>query len=396
MSDTGCWQENKKPEGPPELDQLLKDFQKKVKGWFGQKPKRPGFPSSSGNSGPQGAHTKTTHLWSAMKPFWGLILLILGVGYVLMGIYIVQPAERAVVTRFGRYERTEGPGLHWLPRFIEQEEKVNVERRETSRHQGAMLTEDENIVIVDIAVQYRVKNAKDFLFNVASPIRTLGEATESALRQVIGQSKLDDVLTSGRASIASAIKKQLVDTLESYGTGLEIYDVNMQPAKAPEEVRSAFDDVIKAREEHESLVYGAQAYANDILPKAKGQAERMLQEANGYREEMKLLAEGESKRFNLVLPEYQKAPQVTRSRLYLETLEQVLSNSGKILLDYQTPNALPLLNLPLDKLLSSGVDAKSEVKPNEPSSTSTSYYREEASTSPKPTPRRFSKENSKG
>jgi len=255
-----------------------------------------------------------------------------------------------VVTRFGKYIRTESPGLHWLPPFIEEAVSVNVERRETSKHNGAMLTEDENIVNVDIAVQYRIQDAKAYLFNVINPIKTLSEATESALRQVIGKSKLDDVLTSGRASVANNIKKQLIETLDAYGTGLEIFDVNMQPAKAPEEVRAAFDDVIKAREEHESLVYSAQAYANDILPKARGQVERMMQEAEGYREEMRLEAEGATQRFNLILPAYQKAPEVTKKRLYLETLERVFAKTNKVLIDTQN-NTSPLIYLPLDKLL---------------------------------------------
>jgi len=368
-SNPNSWQRNNKPEqGPPDLDQVLKDLQKKLKGLFGGN--KPGSGSNRGNDnrgwgGRGGASTggggnNTTigrpDLLSAMKPFWGLIALVLALGYVISGVYIVQPAERAVITRFGKYDRTEVPGLHWLPRLIDQEEKVNVERRETSRHQGAMLTKDENIVFVDIAVQYRINNAKDFLFNVARPIRTLGEATESALRQVIGQSDLDYVLTLGRASVASSIKSQLIDTVQNYGMGIEIYDVNMQPAKVPEEVRAAFDDVIKAREEHESLVYTAKAYANDILPKAQGKVDRMLEEANGYREEMRLIAEGAKQRFNLVLPEYQKAPQVTRTRLMLETMEQVFSNTNKVMIDNKDKGATPLLYLPVDKLI--GADLK--------------------------------------
>jgi len=332
----------------------------------GRKPNKPGNtgggngPSRWGKPGNSSGKPSGSDLMSTMKPFWGIIIFVLALGYVLSGIYIVQPAERAVVTRFGKYVRTATPGLHWLPRFIEQEEKVNVERRETSRHQGAMLTKDENIVFVDIAVQYRINNAKDFLFNVARPIRSLGEATESALRQVIGQSDLDYVLTLGRASVASAIKTQLIETVQSYGMGIEIYDVNMQPAKVPEEVRAAFDDVIKAREEHESLVYSAKAYANDILPKAQGQANRMLEEANGYREEMRLLAEGAKQRFNLVLPEYLKAPQVTRTRLLLETMEKVFTDTNKILIDNKNKQTTPLIYLPVDKLINPETTKKLE------------------------------------
>lgn len=356
------WQRNRGPEqGPPDLDQLLKDLQQKIKRFFGNSgsgsnqppPNRPsaGGPQQQptrprGNSGPGGPMTP-----ESIKQILGMGIFLAIVGYLIAGIYIVQPAERAVVTRFGRYVRTELPGLHWLPSFIENRVNVNVERRETSKHNGAMLTEDENIVYVDIAVQYRIKDAKAYLFNVVNPIKTLSEATESALRQVIGQSKLDDVLTSGRASVANAIKKQLIDTLEGYGAGLEVFDVSMQPAKAPEEVRAAFDDVIKAREEHESLVYAAQAYANDILPKAHGQVQRMLQDAEGYREEMRLGAEGATQRFNLILPAYIKSPAVTKKRLYLETLEQVFSKTNKVIVDTQN-NGSPLLYLPIDKLMS--------------------------------------------
>jgi membrane protease subunit HflK len=357
------WQRNRGPEqGPPDLDQIIKDLRQKIKRFFGgsgngsganqqpsnrpsaggpgQPPRRPG-----GGNGPGSMTPERIGQILGMGIFLGIV------GYLIAGIYIVQPAERAVITRFGRYVRTELPGLHWLPSFIENKVNVNVERRETSKHNGAMLTEDENIVYVDIAVQYRIKDAKAYLFNVVNPIKTLSEATESALRQVIGQSKLDDVLTSGRASVATAIKKQLIDTMEGYGAGLEVFDVSMQPAKAPEEVRAAFDDVIKAREEHESLVYGAQAYANDILPKAHGQVQRMLQDAEGYREEMRLGAEGATQRFNLILPAYQKAPEVTKKRLYLEALEQVFSKTNKVIVDTQN-NASPLIYLPIDKLMS--------------------------------------------
>jgi membrane protease subunit HflK len=368
------WQRNRGPEqGPPDLDQLLKELQQKIKRFFGNNGSGAGSnqpPNRPSASGPQQQPTRPSDPGAPMTPqnmsqILGIGVFLAIVGYLIAGIYIVQPAERAVVTRFGRYVRTELPGLHWLPSFIENKASVNVERRETSKHNGAMLTEDENIVYVDIAVQYRIKDARAYLFNVVNPIKTLSEATESALRQVIGKSKLDDVLTSGRASVASAIKKQLIDTMEGYGAGLEVFDVSMQPAKAPEEVRAAFDDVIKAREEHESSVYGAQAYANDILPKAHGQVERLLQDAEGYREEMRLGAEGATQRFNLILPEYQKAPDVTKKRLYLEALEQVFSKTNKVIVDTQS-NGSPLIYLPLDKLMSDKSSVQSSTLPDMP------------------------------
>ncbi len=358
------WQRNRGSEqGPPDLDQLLKELQQKIKRLFGNGRGTGSGPNQSAPSqnGPADPITP-----DGMKKILSLGTLLVLIGYLASGIYIVEPAERAVVTRFGRYVRTELPGLHWLPAFIENKVNVNVERRETTKHNGAMLTEDENIVYVDIAVQYRIKDAKDYLFNVVNPIKTLSEATESALRQVIGQSKLDDVLTSGRASVATAIKKQLIDTMEGYGAGLEVFDVSMQPAKAPEEVRAAFDDVIKAREEHESLVYAAQAYANDILPKAHGQVERILQDAEGYREEMRLNAEGATQRFNLILPAYKKSPAVTTKRLYIESLEQVFSKTNKVIVDTQQ-NGSPLIYLPIDKLLSA--KSADEAMPSTPDAT---------------------------
>jgi membrane protease subunit HflK len=361
------WQRNRGPEqGPPDLDQLLKELQQKIKRLFGNGGGVGSGPNQStpNKSGPAGPETP-----DGMKKILSMGIFVVLLGYLSSGIYIVEPAERAVVTRFGRYVRTELPGLHWLPSFIENKVTVNVERRETTKHNGAMLTEDENIVYVDIAVQYRIKDAKDYLFNVVNPIKTLSEATESALRQVIGQSKLDDVLTSGRASVATAIKKQLIDTMEGYGAGLEVFDVSMQPAKAPEEVRAAFDDVIKAREEHESLVYAAQAYANDILPKAHGQVERILQDAEGYREEMRLGAEGATQRFDLILPAYKKSPEVTKKRLYIESLEQVFSKTNKVIVDTQN-NGSPLIYLPIDKLMSGkSSDSTPSVPDAEPKST---------------------------
>ncbi|MEY3182370.1 MAG: HflK protein [Pseudomonadota bacterium] len=360
------WQKNRGPEqGPPDLDQLLKDFQQKIKRMLGGSGDKGQGSSKPPTKGPTGRNEPPLNI-RATTQLLGLGVFLAIAGYLVSGFYLVQPAERAVITRFGRYVRTELPGLHWLPPFIEDKATVNVERRETTKHNGAMLTEDENIVYVDIAVQYRIKDAKDYLFNVVNPIRTLSEATESALRQVIGQSKLDDVLTSGRASVASAIKKQLIETIDGYDAGLEVFDVSMQPAKAPEEVRAAFDDVIKAREEHESLVYGAQAYANDILPKARGQVQRLLQDAEGYREEMRLGAEGATQRFNLILPAYQKSPEVTKKRLYLEALEDVFSKSNKVIVDTQS-NGSPLIYLPIDKLLSDKPEEAS--LPNYPDAT---------------------------
>lgn len=337
-------------QGPPDLDKLLKQFLKNVKNLFGSN-------NGGGNAGlsarPQGPNVP--NMPAGFLVFIGIIVLAL---YLISGIYIVEPAERAVVTRFGRYVKTEGPGPHWLPRFIDSKEIVNIDRTESTRHAGLMLTKDENIVFVEVTVQYRIQDARAYLFNVVNPVNSLKQATESALRQVVGQSTLDDVLTSGRAYIAGAIKDQIVSTLALYKTGILVLDVAMQPAKAPDEVRAAFDEVIKAREEEVRSVNQAESYANDILPKARGLAERMRKEALGYKQETQLMAEGSTQRFNLILPQYQKAPKVTQTRLYLDTMTEVLSNTTKMLID--EGNSSNVLYLPIDKLLNSKNPASKE------------------------------------
>jgi membrane protease subunit HflK len=337
-------------QGPPDLDKLLKQFLKNIKNLFGA---NKGGGNAGPNARPQGPNVPNMPV--GFLVFIGIIVLAL---YLISGIYIVEPAERAVVTRFGRYVKTEGPGPHWLPRFIDSKEIVNIDRTESTRHAGLMLTKDENIVFVEVTVQYRIQDARAYLFNVVNPVNSLKQATESALRQVVGQSTLDDVLTSGRAYIAGAIKDQIVSTLALYKTGILVLDVAMQPAKAPDEVRAAFDEVIKAREEEVRSVNQAESYANDILPKARGLAERMRKEALGYKQETQLVAEGSTQRFNLILPQYQKAPKVTQTRLYLDTMTEVLSNTTKMLID--EGNSSNVFYLPIDKLLNSKNPASKE------------------------------------
>lgn len=330
-------------QGPPDLDKIVQQWIKAFKRLWGEGETRP----LSGNTRPNGSGI-SNFSWKTGR-FLGIIFCVLLGLYLLSGIYIVEPAERAVVTRFGRYIRTEGPGPHWLLSLVESKEIVNIDRTESTRHGGSMITKDENIVSVEVTVQYRIHDAKAYLFNVVNPVNSLKQATESALRQVVGQSTLDDVLTSGRALIAGAIKDQIVSTLAVYGTGLWVLDVAMQPAKAPDEVRVAFDDVIKAREEQVRFVNQAESYANDILPKARGMAERMKKEALGYKQETQLRAEGNTARFNLILPGYQKAPKVTQTRLYLDAMTEVLSKTTKMIVDGNANSNL--LYLPIDKLM---------------------------------------------
>jgi membrane protease subunit HflK len=322
-------------EGPPDIDQILRQLFNKIKGLFF------GKSTNSGSSGMGGQEIQSLVV---------IVMTVLVFLSLISGVYIVDPPERAVVMRFGKYIRTEEPGPHWLLPFIESKEIVNVEQVATKDHSGLMLTRDGNIVSVGIAVQYRVgsddEDVHAFLFNVVNPIRSLNQSAESALRQVVGQSTMDEVLTQKRSEIATAIKEQIIETLNTYNTGIRVSDVVMQFAKAPDEVRAAFDEVIKASADEERLVNQARAYENEVIPRAKGNAERLRNEAMGYKQETILLAEGNVQRFNLVLPQYLKAPQVTQTRLYLDTIEEILSKTSKIIVDSGAGNNL--INLPLE------------------------------------------------
>lgn len=332
------WGRKGPDQGPPDLEQILRQFHVKIKQLFGSKI-GPGLYSSSGGE--------------EFQFFAGLVLAIILVLYIISGIYIVDPPERAVVTRFGKYVRTENPGPHWLPPLIESKEVVNVEQVATSDHSGLMLTRDGNIVSVGVAVQYRVgddnEDVRSYLFNVVNPVRSLDQSAESALRQVLGQSTMDEVLTSKRSEIATAIKDQMIDTLKQYHTGLAVLDVVMQFAKAPDEVRAAFDEVIKASADEERLVNQARGYENEVLPRAKGNAERLRNEALGYKQETILVAEGNVQRFNLVLPQYLKAPKVMQTRMYLDAMEQILDKVSKVVVDSGLGNNM--IYLPLDRFM---------------------------------------------
>jgi membrane protease subunit HflK len=243
------------------------------------------------------------------------------------------------------------PGPHWrIPYPIEDVVKVNVDEISSFTHKAAMLTQDENIVELELTVQSRIQDAADYLFQDQSPEKTLRDATETEVRKTIGASKLDFILTEGRGAIAVIIKDRVQNLMNQYKTGLEVTSVNMQPAKPPEQVKDSFDDAIKAREDKERLENKAEAYANEIVPQARGEAARMDADAKAYRDQVIASAEGESARFLSVLREYAKAPEVTRERLYLETMEKVLGETNKVLLDVQE-GANSLLYLPLDQLM---------------------------------------------
>jgi membrane protease subunit HflK len=322
-------------QGPPDLDEVFKNLQKKFGSLFG------GKGGSSGN-GKLGAGGGAFGI--------GLVVAILAVFWIATGFYKIEEAERGVVFRFGQHVETTQKGLHWhLPTPIESVEKVNVTKVYTIPVDSTMLTQDENIVDIQGTIQYQIDNAEKYLFNVRNPDISLSQITESALRESIGRSKMDYVITEGRGEIALQVKGIIQGIVNNYQTGLHIFKVNIQSAKPPEAVKDAFDDVTQAREDEERFKNEAEAYRNEVLPRARGGAARMREEADAYKSEVIARAEGEAQRFTQLLTEYKKAPEITRERLYLDMMESVLNNSSKILVDVEGGNNL--LYLPLDKLM---------------------------------------------
>lgn len=326
-------------DGPPDLDEVFKKLNEKVTSLFGGKGGRSGGGSSAAG-GSKGI---------------GFIAAILIAVWALSGIYIVDEGREGVVLRVGAFERITEPGPHWYPRFIEKVEIVDVDRVRSinigaTTHESLMLTKDENIVDIQFAVQYKVSNAKDYVFNVRDPDTTLRQVTETAMREIVGKNNMDFVIKDGRVQVANGTKELMKNILESYKTGLVVTNVNMQNAQPPEQVQHAFSDAVKAREDKERLVNEAEAYSNDILPRARGKAARMEQEAAAYRDQIVARADGETERFLKVLTEYKKAPIVTRERLYLDAMESVLSSTNKVMLDVKKGNNL--MYLPLDRLQS--------------------------------------------
>ncbi len=318
----------KKTDGPPDLDEVWKQFRQRFGG---------------------GGQTGTPGAGMGGK---GVVLLILAALAVwgFSGFYTVDDAERAVVLQFGKYNSTEGAGLHWrIPSPVQRVEIVNVDAIRNVTERAQMLTQDENIVDLEIAVQYKVSSPEDFLFKLRGPEVTLHQALVSAVRETVGKEKMDFILTEGRQQIEFRTRDILQEALDSYASGLVITEVNMKDAQPPEAVQDAFADAIRAREDSERLQNEAQAYSNDILPKARGNAARQVAEANAYRERVEAQAEGEAARFSLLRAEYEKAPQVTRKRLYLDTMESVLGSSSKILVDSKASNQM--LYLPLDQIM---------------------------------------------
>lgn len=326
------WGNRGNGEGPPDLDELVKKMQKGIGGMFGKK-----TPDNfSGDSG------------SPMT--WVLVVLAL-LGWLAYDMtYAIDQQERGVVLRFGEFVTTMEPGLNIrLPQPIERVMKVNVGQVRPLTHRATMLTQDENIVDVDVAVKWQIQDPYAFLFNVYEPASAIRQATESAVREVIGKSKLDFVLTEGRSEIAQRQQDLLQDILTDYKTGILVVNVELQSSKPPEQVKDAFDDAIKAREDEQRLVNEAEAYRNDIIPKARGKAARLREESNAYKARVIARAEGEASRFEQQLVEYQRAPDITRQRLYLDAMEGVMSNTSKVMIDTKGNNSL--MYLPVDQLL---------------------------------------------
>jgi membrane protease subunit HflK len=318
-------------DGPPDLDEIARKMRERMSGFFGKK----------GSKGGKGGGGRSIS--------FGLIGILALAAWVLSGIYIIDPAERGVVLRLGKFNSITGPGPHWYLRGIETVDKVDVDRLRTVSHRAKMLTKDENIIQVELAVQYQVRDAREYLFEVRDPDYTLQEATESALREVIGAIPMDEFLSGGRGAIVQQTKILTQDILDKYKTGLILTSVNLQDPQPPEEVQGAFEDAIKAQEDEVRYKNQAEAVALDILPKARGNAVRLREAANAYREQVIAKAEGESSRFLQTLAEYEKAPEVTRQRIYLETMEAVLANTSKVLMQVKDGNSL--MYLPLDKLM---------------------------------------------
>jgi len=340
---------NRGNQGPPDLDEVFKNLQKRFGSLFGGK--------GGGRSGGKGKGVSGGGIGI------GIVIAILLGFWLVSGFYKVEEAERGVVLRFGKHVDTTQKGLHWhLPTPLERVEKVDVTKVYTIPLNSTMLTQDENIVDILGTVQYQIDNAEKYLFSVRSPEISLSQVTESALRESIGRSKMDYVITDGRGEIAIQVKGIIQTIVNNYETGLTIIKVNIQNAKPPEAVKDAFDDVTQAREDEERFKNEAEAYRNEVLPKARGASARMREEAEAYQNEVIARAEGEAERFTQLLKEYKKAPEITRERLYLDMMESVLSNSSKVLVDVEGGNNL--LYLPLDKLMerSSGSETTTQQK----------------------------------
>jgi membrane protease subunit HflK len=345
-------------QGPPDLDELWRRFNQRLSGLFGRR--------GGGTGG--GEPPSIRQLGGG----FGLLAVLVLVVWLFSGFYIVDESQRGVVLTFGKYSQTTGPGLRWrLPYPIQSHEIVNLSQVRTVEigyrnnvkskvlRESLALTDDENIVDIQFAVQYILKDPEDFIFSVRRPDETVMQVAESAMREIVGKSSMDFVLYEGREQIAANAQKLMQEILERYKTGISISRVTMQNAQPPEQVQAAFDDAVKAKQDLERQKSEGQAYYNDVVPKARGAASRLTEEANGYRQRVVANAEGEAARFRQVLVEYSKAPGVTRERMYLDTIQQIMTSTSKVMIDAKAGGNL--LFLPLDKIIQmSGAAAVAE------------------------------------
>ena len=333
---------NRGDQGPPDLDEAFKKLQNNLTEMFGG--------GRRGGGGGAGA-----------SPF-SLNIMLLGIGvlvliWLAMGVYVIDQQEKGIVLRFGKAQpQVLMPGLHWNPPVIDEILKANVTRVRSVDHNLPMLTEDENIVKVKMSVQYVIGDIRKYLLQVQAPDQSLSEATESALRHEVGSSEMNDVLTEGRADLAERVKNRIQTYMDRYGTGIQVRQVIIDETAPPDEVRAAFDDVIKAREDEIRFRNEANAYANQIVPEARGAAQKILEQSQGYEQRVIAESRGEAERFNKLYAEYKQAPTVTRDRMYIDAMESVYTNSTKVLVDVKGGNNL--LYLPLDKIVSQSTSAQ--------------------------------------
>jgi membrane protease subunit HflK len=368
-----------KPDGPPDLDELWRDFNDRIAGIFGGK-KKPGsssapkskpsstdIPPPSERGGQGGGNNGGTPIFEFKNPFSSkasILLAAAGVFFIWIcsGFFIIQEGQAGVIMTFGKYDYTAKPGINWrMPWPIQSDETVNLSAvrsvevgrpvliKATNQKDSSMLTEDENIIDVRFAVQYRLKDPTDYLFNNRDPDTAVIQAAETAVREIVARSKMDTVLYEGREKIGIDLAGSIQKILDSYKTGIFVTSVTVQNVQPPEQVQAAFDDAVKAGQDQERLKSEGQAYANDIIPRAKGTGERLIQEAEGYKARVVATAEGDATRFKQVLVEYAKAPQVTRDRMYIDSMREMYSNVTKVLVDTTKSNSL--LYLPLDKIV---------------------------------------------
>lgn len=327
---------NRNNQGPPDLDEAFKKLQANLSKMFG------GGSGSSGGSTSSGKGMGSSLLITA-----AFVLLIV---YFLLGVYTVDEQERGVVLRFGKVqEAVIQPGIHWNPRLIDDVLIYNVTQVRSHAHDSEMLTEDENIVKVKLTVQYVINNVMHYALQVREPEKSLYQATESAVRHVVGSTEMDEVLTEGRAILGDQIKVRIQDYMNAYQTGISLTQVNVDETAPPDAVREAFDEVIRAREDEVRVRNEADAYANQVIPEARGEAQRYIEEAEGYQQRVVAQARGEAERFRMLYVQYKLAPEVTRERMYIDTMESVMTNSSKVMIDVKGGNNM--MYIPLDRIM---------------------------------------------